>query len=648
MSAPRTTPPRPCPALRVGVTGHRLNRLLEPDVDLGAVVVEVRAVLAAIQEAARAVTGEYASVFDGPPQLILVSPLAEGTDQIVAEAALDAGFSLHVPLPTLPNIYTGGFQRPARPVAEDPCAGFVRLCARASAVQILDGTPTATLDGAAYAAVGRTVLRHADVLIAVWDGSPAEGAGGTAAVIDQARSWQVPIVWIDPRRPQAWRAAQSDRQPPPADVATVVREVLAPPPADDRAGARHRSWLTLFGDGHHGPHGRDGADSAHSPAPIAAPLRQYLDTRVVWAVGGLFTSLVRIFALERPLAPRILALGYTCIDRARLQWDALWTTPTPVDPAIADPISRLVRDYYTWADGLADRFGTLNRDLATAPYVLAPIAVLASVAAQVGLANAGVGRAMRTTIGFAILLLNFLVYLRVVYARYHDRWIDCRSLAEQLRHLAFLWPLGRPLRAVRFGGEAAAEAPRFAWIGWYARAVARQGGLFPIVMTPEMQETWRHLLVERFIRPQHAYHERARRRFQRVTRVLHRIALGLFAGAMALSAIDCLSVLWGRTPPSEAQLQTHLGWAAIAGILAIMLPAVATGVHGFQSQGDFSNLSRRSDQMCQTLDALIASVADAPPTMEGLGNLAEDAADAMRDELLNWRVFARLKSPALV
>ena len=66
------------------------------------------------------------------------------------------------------------------------------------------------------------------------------------------------------------------------------------------------------------------------------------------------------------------------------------------------------------------------------------------------------------------------------------------------------------------------------------------------------------------------------------------------------------------------------------------------------SQGDFSNLSRRSEQMCQQLDALTAAVATTPLTVDALGDVAEDAAEAMRDEVSNWRVFARLKAPALV
>jgi hypothetical protein len=51
--------------------------------------------------------------------------------------------------------------------------------------------------------------------------------------------------------------------------------------------------------------------------------------------------------------------------------------------------------------------------------------------------------------------------------------------------------------------------------------------------------------------------------------------------------------------------------------------------------------------MCRQLEPLMAQITTAPPTLEALGTLAEDAAEVMRDEVLNWRVFVRLKPPGL-
>jgi hypothetical protein len=648
VATPRT-PPRPRPALRVGVTGHRLNRLLEPNVDLEGLRAQVRTVLSTVRAAVEQAASDYGEVYAGAPLLRLISPLAEGADQLVASEALELGYSLHVPLPCLPEIYTAEFQRSAGGKTEDPCAGFQRLIARAEAVQVIDGSPAVNLDGAAYAAVGRAVLRHADLLIAIWDQSPADGAGGTAAVVDQARSWLLPVLVIDPRHPVSARLDDVAGLPAGADLATVIEDLLAPPPAD--AGAAKPSWWrrAFHVPGHHATPSPATAAAASPPRPtVTEPLLQYLGTRVSWGIGGLFTSVVGFFALDWPPRPRVMTLGRARLTQTRKSWDALWSSPPPLEPAIVQPITQLLREPYAWSDGLADRFGTLHRDLSTTPYALAPLAVIAILLAQIGLTDAGAGPAVRSTVEFLILFANFLLYLRAVHAHYHDRWIDCRSLAEQLRYLAFLWPLGRPLRAVRYVGDDKGEAPRIAWVGWYARAIAREGGLFPIVFTAERLAACREIVVARFIQPQLAYHTRASRRNRRVHTVLHRVALVLFAGAMILSAADFVSVLWTRTPLTQAGLSKGLGWAAIAAAVAILLPGIGTGVHGFLSQGDFWNLCLRSEKMTQQLEPLIKTVESTPLTLEALGNIAEDAAETMRDEVLNWRVFARLKAPVLV
>ena len=44
--------------------------------------------------------------------------------------------------------------------------------------------------------VGRYVLDRCDVLVAVWDGQPARGRGGTADIVAMARHCGKPMAWI--------------------------------------------------------------------------------------------------------------------------------------------------------------------------------------------------------------------------------------------------------------------------------------------------------------------------------------------------------------------------------------------------------------------------------------------------------------------
>jgi hypothetical protein len=47
-----------------------------------------------------------------------------------------------------------------------------------------------------YEAAGLAMLGRIDLLIAIWDGLPARGRGGTAEIVEAARRRGVPVVWL--------------------------------------------------------------------------------------------------------------------------------------------------------------------------------------------------------------------------------------------------------------------------------------------------------------------------------------------------------------------------------------------------------------------------------------------------------------------
>ena len=48
----------------------------------------------------------------------------------------------------------------------------------------------------AYLAAGLGVLDRSDALLALWDGEPARGRGGTAEVVAEARARALPLTWV--------------------------------------------------------------------------------------------------------------------------------------------------------------------------------------------------------------------------------------------------------------------------------------------------------------------------------------------------------------------------------------------------------------------------------------------------------------------
>ena len=66
-----------------------------------------------------------------------------------------------------------------------------------AALQVEEITGSAS-DDEAYMEAGEKVVEEADVVVAIWDGKPAAGLGGTADIVDYARKLEKPLIWINP------------------------------------------------------------------------------------------------------------------------------------------------------------------------------------------------------------------------------------------------------------------------------------------------------------------------------------------------------------------------------------------------------------------------------------------------------------------
>lgn len=151
--------------MRVGITGHQ--RLADESA----------------WQWARMVMREI--VTRQPQRVEAVSSLARGSDQVFADVVLECGGTLYAVIPF------PGYERTLDGPALDD---FKRLLSRAR-TEIL---PAALDDESAYLAAGRRVVELSELMIAVWDGSPARGKGGTGDIVSFARARGTPLCWIDP------------------------------------------------------------------------------------------------------------------------------------------------------------------------------------------------------------------------------------------------------------------------------------------------------------------------------------------------------------------------------------------------------------------------------------------------------------------
>jgi hypothetical protein len=166
--------------IRIGVTGH--HALLDSD--------KVRGNLMACLEHLAALLSHT------PFRLVILTPLAEGADRLVAQTALDwkcdrmnGPVQIEAILPLPVSNYLKDFKK------SESKAEFKRLLKNASASYVLQGSAGRP---EAYRRIGYHVATHCDLLIAIYDGKEARGKGGTAEIYQRAK-YNGRTIWrIDP------------------------------------------------------------------------------------------------------------------------------------------------------------------------------------------------------------------------------------------------------------------------------------------------------------------------------------------------------------------------------------------------------------------------------------------------------------------
>ncbi len=156
----------------VGVTGHR--NLCDDEIDI---IYEL-------------VGKELYSLRKQFPhsRCIMLNSLAEGADQLCAKVGLEEGFELIVPLPMPLSEYEKDFTGKA-------LNNLHELTKKADRVFAVPGQGSHENDrDSLYRLAGIYVAEHCNILLALWDGTPATPAGcGTAEIVDYRLNRSHPV-----------------------------------------------------------------------------------------------------------------------------------------------------------------------------------------------------------------------------------------------------------------------------------------------------------------------------------------------------------------------------------------------------------------------------------------------------------------------
>jgi hypothetical protein len=427
------------------------------------------------------------------------------------------------------------------------------------------------------------LLANIDLLFVVWDGNRAERRGGIDALVQLAVIRKLPVIVVAPTLPaQVHMLLQGDddldapialdleRRQLPADLTPLVRGIMIP----------------------------------------------------AWA--GARRCLLELCA--QPARPRSLRLEYDlllAIFRARPQPS---NPPAAAVSTILPPRNDVPAEFKIRTeriDELARYYAGLSRSSSTSEFlVLIIIALLSSVLGLLVPSLAG------TSIVIQV-IVNGLLLVDITIRRKHrwvERWLDYRALAERLRAVQTLHPIGRG-----DGEKRAGRGNQFhTWTDWYGRRLQRTlappKGPLRDAELPVIADGLRATLDDQL-----AYHRRAFIVFRRLGRRLHSAAHVALLATVATGVVTFAVSLLPITAIEP--------WHRIALLALAVLPAVVSAFNGIRADADLAQLAERSALTVSRLKRLRRELNGAPLTQDRVINAAIRLAHLMEDELSEWRLM---------
>jgi hypothetical protein len=589
---------RPPLVLRVGISGHRS---LEDPGQWQSLRRRTRDVLVAIQNAVRNAAATPGAYSGAPAVIRATSPLAEGADRLFAQEALTLKFELQCPLPFDRQEYCNDFldangpHPPSVPqeVGSNPPKNsieeFEELLGAAIAVLEFDGPTVSEKRGSAYTMAGRAVVDHSDLLVVIWDGKSPRGSGGTGEIKQLALERNKPVIWLKVESDGAGQGSHSKH-----DDRLFWPKNVWPKNADPDQSLNSQSiqkvvdWL-LLPPWIRNPHPQAEADplaayAVRSPGFGMLDRSWQLFTRIMGGSGPMATVPSVDPSLQLP-------------DPFQSQYDL-----------VNEPAKRLAGSYrgaflLIYIAGLAAVWFALLEGAKPCKWIWVPCELAA--------------------ITFALVLVFF-----VRRRRWHYRAVDCRYLAEQLRILRYIYPLGLTalvpqLPAHQLHGDLSAS-----WMQWRLMAIVRSVPLPNQRFEQVFLRRCYRAITEDWIRGQISYHHHNARRLELIEKWLHRLAWFFLWAA----AIACVLHFWAHGP--------CVPWLTL---FAAGFPAASAACQGISNQGEFRRLVMRSEAMAASLENASTELESMAGKLsaEVLQRKAAEAGQIMLAEVVDWQILYR-------
>jgi hypothetical protein len=547
------------------------------------------------------------------PHISVLTSLAAGGDQIGASTAFEAAAAqtavevdLEAVLPFAEEDYPGlpGAIRPE--FRHEEAEELRRLASEARQIVRLTGS-YADPDGRrrSYEEARDLLLLNSDILIAIYDPRREGAAAGTAETVGLAFDCGMPVIAVLVTEENAQIAASHHS---PHDDHDSQRAALwddASPLGDPAWRSRVEEYIRgqlvlpelLSDDEEGGAAPKEGEPVTHALDRLAF----MISGRAPWIcrnemLGKLFgAAWSALFGLSALAAPKVLSKYLKKLQDGD-------------EPKI---VLEPYKSFYDRASTMSGMFMRTYRGAFVLSYFLAGLAVAAAVAMMIvpDLMKKVPHPVMWTLCGIkiAILLLLLLLQKTAHGGRWHEAATDFRYLAELLRPMQWLTPIGTYPPAVELPLHATRHDPRRSWMAWLVRAVARTSpsvstiedgcGHHPKIVTLSPEATAEALDRARieWIEGQVLYHSRTAVKMRILEEGLERIGQVLIS-VVLLAAIFACGIELGHEETVGARRV-----AVLFSALAAVFPAFIAAVAGVAFQSEAKRLAARYEAMHRAL-----------------------------------------------
>lgn len=442
----------------------------------------------------------------------------------------------------------------------------------------LNGAATEAAGRNPYLAQTRWLIGAADLLVVVWTGEHARGAGGTADAVRLALEHDIPVLWIKPGE-------------------TTSLQLIRPEYLDDDFGFLEfleQLWLAR--------------EPLVRPATPELLREALLDLGLGDAEPVIGESLPSRLRSWRTFARFRRLLGgrappYTPI-------------PPPADLATQRGFEEL-SVAHAMADQAASAIGSVHR---SHQVIMLGVTILVAVASSIATIWPA-EKVLMATLELALAIGALLVWLDSERADRHQQWGEARRLAEDLRLERVAWVLG--LSSVPVGANLSRTHA--------ARCVRRRAGLPEGPFTEARIAAWGAWAMEELIAGQAAYH-----RSQAIIngRISHRMHLAENASFAALLVILGVFVATALGMGSFGHEEPH--WLASAvGVAGSIVPAIAAAGLALEATLALGEQALRGKALSQRLDVIIDGLAGTS-ALEHFQAAAKQAIQLQRAQEDHW------------